>query len=199
MTKAKEASIPQKHLHSRISYLFQAAAYLTTVQQVPAYRKSETLLSNSLDNNPSQAIVIEDNPTPNAEGVLDSPELCLSEQAPLIGSQPSVESKGLGLPFHLVDNLQSVSRKGQIRLSPTIKQSICKNCRAFLISGSTMSVYVENKSQGGRKSWADVLVRTCHYCGTSRRFPIGAQRQSRKQDRKGESSNSKASHQTPQL
>jgi ribonuclease P protein subunit RPR2 len=64
-----------------------------------------------------------------------------------------------------------------------MKHSICKNCDTMLIDGSTCTNEVENKSKGGKKRWADVLVRKCNTCGLEKRFPIGAERQKRRPHR----------------
>ena len=73
--------------------------------------------------------------------------------------------------------------KSQIRLSPAIKRSLCKRCDALLVSGSDSTSRLENKSRGGKKPWADVLVVTCNSCGTVKRFPVGAKRQSKRAER----------------
>lgn len=80
----------------------------------------------------------------------------------------------------LLSDLRNVSLKAQIRLSPAVKHTICKRCNTLLLEGSTCSVEVENKSKGGGKPWADVLVRTCKKCSLGRRIPVGAERQKRR-------------------
>ena len=86
----------------------------------------------------------------------------------------------LGPSRHLISQLRSVSLKGQIRLSQAMKHSICKRCDALLVPGSTSSTRIENKSRGGKKAWADVLVVTCQSCSAVKRFPVGAKRQCRR-------------------
>ena len=90
---------------------------------------------------------------------------------------------GSGLSRRLVSDLYGVSLKAQIRLSPSIKHTACKRCHNLLVEGSTLKIYMENKSRGGKKPWADVLVHECTQCGKSRRFPVGAKRQRRRNDR----------------
>ena len=133
-SKAKRID-PHRALHSRISYLYQAATYLATHQQPNSTPSSQS-----------------------AETSHNASEL-----------QPAAR--------HLVSDLRSVALKGQSRLSPSMKHTICKNCNSLLIDGSTCSNQVENKSKGGKKSWADVLLRTCYTCGMERRFPVAAKRQ----------------------
>lgn len=86
----------------------------------------------------------------------------------------------LGRSRHLISQLRSVSLKGQIRLSQAMKHSICKRCDSLLVPGSTSSTRVENKSRGGKKPWADVLIVTCHSCSAVKRFPVGGKRQRRR-------------------
>jgi ribonuclease P protein subunit RPR2 len=144
-TKKAAVSAPNKTLHSRVSYLYQAAAYLATRQQ----KIAETL------NKP-----------------VNDDEKAVHHSALGIGS--------LSLSRKLLSDLRSVSLKGQIRLSPEIKHSICKRCDLMLIDGFTCKSEVENKSKQGKKPWADVLVRTCDSCKSQRRFPVLMDRQKRR-------------------
>jgi len=51
------------------------------------------------------------------------------------------------------------------------------------VPGKTSIIRLENKSKGGRKPWADVLVVECQRCGLERRYPVGQERQCKKKDR----------------
>jgi ribonuclease P protein subunit RPR2 len=149
MTKAKAklsketGNIPNKILHCRASYLYQAATYLATQK-----RHSKALAS--------PATTAANNSQLSSKSVFD----------------PASR--------RLVSDLRSISLKAQIRMSPAMKHSICKNCDTMLTDGSTCSIEIENKSKGGKKSWADVLVRKCNICGFTRRYPMAAERQKRK-------------------
>jgi ribonuclease P protein subunit RPR2 len=149
MAKAKTSkgasSVPNKAVHSRVSYLFQAAAYLATKQQ-----HSTTAAGGSQP--------------PVGQYTVKPPT-----NSPL---QPASR--------HLISDLRSVSLKVMIRISPTMKHSICKNCDTMLIDRFTCTKHVENRSKGGKKPWADVLVLTCNTCGSEKRFPTGAERQKRR-------------------
>ena len=133
MGKAKDktpgGSVPNKHLHSRVNYLYQAAKYLETT------------------------------------------------------SRTSKASTNSGNSRYLMNQLQGVALKSQIRLGSSVKHSLCKRCQGFLEEGTTLASHVENKSRDGLKRWADVLVRECTRCGANRRFPVGARRQKRRQQR----------------
>ncbi|KAK1783758.1 RNAse P Rpr2/Rpp21/SNM1 subunit domain-containing protein [Copromyces sp. CBS 386.78] len=88
-----------------------------------------------------------------------------------------------GMSRRLATDLRSVSLKTRIRLSPAVKRTICKYCDSVLIDGSTCTTSIENRSKGGRKPWADVMVRRCHACQKERRYPIEAKRTKRKTER----------------
>lgn len=84
------------------------------------------------------------------------------------------------LSRHLAFDLRSISLKAQLRISPEMKHAICKNCDTILIDRSTCTNEVENKSKGGKKPWADILVRKCNTCGAVKRYPLTAARQKRR-------------------
>jgi ribonuclease P protein subunit RPR2 len=147
--------VPNRALHSRVSYLYQAAAYLSTKEQlVPT-------------NQYTQSVELQDANTSSIGRVST-----IASRDPKCLLQKS--------PRRLLSDLRSVSLKAQIRLSPSMKHSICKRCDTMLIDGSTCINVVENKSKEGRKPWADVLVQTCKNCGFERRFPTTAKRQPRR-------------------
>lgn len=137
--KSKAASVANKTLYSRVSYLYQAAAFLASQERT------------------------------DSTSTISSPD------------KPSGTS--LSSSRRLLSDLQAVSLKGQIRLSPTMKRSICKRCDTLLLDESTCSTEVENKSKGGKKHWADMLVRTCKNCNLQQRTPVGAERQKRRPHR----------------
>ncbi|OCL05124.1 Rpr2-domain-containing protein [Glonium stellatum] len=157
MAKTKTAKgskgVPNKHLYSRISYLYQAATYLSLQQN------TETVRRESKD------------PTGHKDaGTLENTATC-SKPTRLVPS---------GLALQLSSHLRGVSLKSQVRLSHNLKRSICKCCNAVLIPGCTSTTGIENQSRGGKKPWADVLVIECNTCGSKKRFPVGSERQTRK-------------------
>lgn len=185
MKEQRAPAVPQKHLHSRISFLFQAATYLSEVGN-----SGPTNGSTGPTNDELSAAAIKD------EHLLRATERASQEKGEVIPMQttrsdPRLEddilnssfSKALGPSRHFLSHLRAVSLKGQIRLTPAVKHAICKRCNTLLVPGSTSTSNVENKSRGGRKAWADVLVVTCKSCGSVRRFPIGATRQQRRTKR----------------
>ena len=157
---SKEAGkIPNKAMHSRVSYLYQAATYLAT-----QYSKAlKAPVESSPDGGP-------DAQTHGATGIMKAEMRVPSDSEALL--QPASR--------HLISDLRAVSLKAQMRMSPGMKHTICKNCDTLLIDGPTCTSRVENKSKGGKKPWADILVRRCNACGTARRFPVAAERQKRR-------------------
>lgn len=87
------------------------------------------------------------------------------------------------LARRLISDLRNVSQKGTIRMSPEMKRSMCKYCDTVLIDGTTCSAKVENNSKGGKKPWADILVRKCETCGIAKRLPVAIERQQRRPHR----------------
>lgn len=186
-------SIQQKHLHSRISYLHQAATYLAYIRR----ERLETHLKHSA--------LAEGEYTQCQKGILgfyqqrqhqtisetskDGKENVEPETPPIQQKTTATDlslaakSKDNGISRRLLSHLRGVSLKGQIRLAPAMKHSICKACDALLVTGSTSTSRVENKSRNGRKPWADILVINCSACGTPKRFPLNTKRQSKKSDR----------------
>lgn len=185
----KAIGVSQRHLYSRISFLYQAATHLmnarpdrglgaTTDNEFPGPVHSKSTIHQTEE---AQDINVE----------ASEPLLSASHSPPKPGLMDA-----LGPSCHLISHLRSVSLKGQIRLSPAMKHSICKRCDALLVPGSTSSARVENKSRGGKKAWADVLIVTCRSCNAVKRFPVAAKRQRRRPQR---ASNTKLINKDPKL
>ncbi|KAF7954394.1 hypothetical protein EAE96_005517 [Botrytis aclada] len=148
------SKVPNKVLYSRISYLYQAATYLA-VQDKGSQEQSAK--GSALDS--SMEDVVKDEPKAIAN---------------------VTEGSHQALSRRLITDLRSVSLKGMMRMSPDMKHSICKNCQTLLLEGTTCTAKIENQSKGGKKPWADVLVRKCHTCGLEKRFPLATERQPRR-------------------
>ena len=178
----------QRHLHSRISYLYQAATHLarsvdqlqvrTDCLNIEAKEQSKPDKELQCAVTSSKAASDLGLPKPPTETVNRAREICIHSDR---------HFGKLGHSRQLVVQLRAISLKSQIRLSPAMKHTICKRCDSLLIPGSTCTSYMENKSRGGRKPWAEVLVTTCARCGTAKRFPMGAKRQLPREPRTGES------------
>ena len=143
-SKPGTSSVPNKHIYSRVSYLYQVATFLDKTHRQSGESKETT------------------------ESAVPAPK------AARLGS---------GISRHLISQVYGVPLKAQIRLSSSIKHATCKRCHNIFEEGSTLHSFVENRSKGGKKPWADVLVHECTQCGLIRRFPVGAKRQSRRSNR----------------
>ncbi|KAL2042699.1 hypothetical protein N7G274_004458 [Stereocaulon virgatum] len=179
--KAKaHKGLQQKHLHSRISYLYQAAIYLSQATGKSQVCTSSFITEKLLEDNKERAVTI-----PEADSGQSCPILpsTLGNVTPALEEPNILQSQNAAVSRRLLSHLRAVSLKGQIRLSPNMKHSICKRCDLLLVPGSSATVQMENKSRGGKKPWADVLVMTCTACGTAKRYPVGAKRQLRKEKR----------------
>lgn len=154
--------IPNKAMHSRVSYLFQAATYLAT-----QHSKAPEALVESSTNRGSDAQAY------GAMGMAKAEMRAPSDSKALL--QPASR--------RFISDLRAVSLKAQMRMSPGMKHTVCKNCDTLLVDGSTCTSQVENKSKEGKKPWADVLLRKCNTCGMVRRFPVAAERQKRRPQR----------------
>jgi len=169
----------QKHLHSRISYLYQAATYLAEASGREQARNSSPEIGDSARNKQSVRSA-----TSNPPIDVDRTAVPSNTNGPVNDKADDyLVSKSPALTRRLLGHLRAVSLKGQIRLSPAMKHSICKRCDLLLVPGSSATLYIENRSRGGKRSWADVLVMTCTACGTARRFPVEAKRQPRRRER----------------
>ena len=172
--KAKKQTGPaQQHLYSRTSYLYQAATYLAGIKSqpqtdAPSQRKHK------------QHAALEDDHILKVEA--ESEDEMKKQSGEALGSTSTEQQ--IPLSRLLVQHLKAVALKGQIRLSPEMKQSMCKRCHSLLVPGQTAIQQIENQSRGGKKPWADVLTVTCNSCGAVKRFPVGARRQRRRTDRK---------------
>lgn len=140
MAKKKAPGVPNRHVYSRISFLYQAASYLSTSAAKQDASSSQT----------------------------DTEQASVAAQ---------------NLSRKMITDLRAVTLKSQVRISPALKRTICKYCDTLLVEGQTCSSSVENKSKGGKKPWADVLVIKCHTCGRAKRFPVSAERQKRRPQR----------------
>ncbi|KAI9721308.1 MAG: hypothetical protein M1812_002470 [Candelaria pacifica] len=180
--------IPNKHLHSRLSYLFQAAQYLSAQsilaqrcveakeqpvgqpQGIETFRPDDDcgLQSENTERLPPTG----DNRAPSTSR--EEPRTKSTQNVVLLARAPH------SLSSQLLSHLRAISLKSQIRLSGSVKRSICKCCSALLVPGQTACYQIDNSSRGSRKPWADVLVIQCNVCGTGKRYPVGATKQDRR-------------------
>lgn len=181
-TTSKGANIPNKHLHARISYLYQAATYLAIVE----------VEKSSIVSDHDKARQIEKGQDKMSSGDLNSEVLprnhtssrSVEEAVCQNFRQKSDVSDNIAFSRYLSSHLHGISLKGQICLSSKIKHSICRKCQSILVPGRSSTATIENLSRGGKKPWADVLVVECNACNSKKRFPIGLERQPCRNKRK---------------
>ncbi|EFW18928.1 hypothetical protein D8B26_007131 [Coccidioides posadasii str. Silveira] len=165
MAKAKgqkgSAGGAQGHLFARISYLYKASLLFQSAHDPASLSKlqhAERDPSGSL-----RAGNIESLSIARAPESLDQPAV------------PDLPANIIGRPSHLArqyaSQLRATSLKSQQKLPRGVKHTLCKRCDTILVPGSTCSKEIENKSRGGTKPWADVLVVKCGVCGTVKRYP----------------------------
>ena len=90
-------------------------------------------------------------------------------------NQMTVSGKYNILSRALLENMDLVSKKTVLRLSPAMKRTVCKKCHNFLIPGIGVSINIQNLTKQ-KYEHNDVLVYTCTTCGTKKRYPVGRNR-----------------------
>jgi ribonuclease P protein subunit RPR2 len=116
--------------------------------------------------------------------------------------QPTEDGNGrstqqTGLPGLLTAHMLLVSQKSKVKISRDVKRSVCKRCNGLLVEGQTSRTRIENKSKGGKKPWADVLVVKCIPCGFEKRYTVGQERQLKKTERVKGKADRVPDHPTP--
>ncbi len=167
--------IAQKHLHSRISYLYQAAVYLDTVKlnaDKDSPHKSEVANAGILESKQSESCSSLGNRLEDKNAVPEAGKgnSEMTDVQPLSQEAPKTSRGSSAQTHQLLTSMRSISQKSQIRLSPSLKRSVCRRCNGLLTLNSTSEI--ENMSRGGRKPWADVLVVKCCQCGYVKRYPV---------------------------
>jgi len=180
MAKDKpKTGVPNRHLHARISYLQQAATYLTAQARPGKDVKpasQQMTLHSTVQHTSTHGDIAESDRRSDSAGV--GRVTAARSRAPSV----SLPRSG-GLPLHLASHLKQIALKSQIRLHTNIKHTICRTCCTVLVDGETCTKRMENLSRGGRRPHADVLVMECTVCGAAKRFPVGAERQKRRGER----------------
>lgn len=169
MAKKKPGQVPNRHIYTRISFLYQAAAYLAQP-------------SNNLpDTNPASQHLSQAANAGVAAPICNQrhAEYTHDNTGPMQDGNSIITTQNLSRK--LLTDMRAITQKSVIRTSPHIKRSICKHCDSLLVDGHTSSSVVENKSKGGKKPWADVLVIKCHTCSREKRFPVNGSIQKRRQ------------------
>lgn len=158
MGKKQPGTVPNRHIYARISFLYQASAYLAqTGKTVPNAPNSHDIATSSIA---------------NADVNMENDDTNHTQEQPNLTQVDRSITTAQNLSRKLLTDLRAVTHKSLIRASPDVKRTICKYCDTLLVDGQTSSSAVENASKGGKKPWADVLVVKCHTCGRAKRFPV---------------------------
>lgn len=159
MAKGKgQPGVQNRHIFQRVSYLYQAANYLSDVAGAHQGKSTQTTTTTKTTTVTTQ-----------------------SQCDTQCDAQWDAEKKvAQNVSRYAVSNLRAVSLKVMIRQSPDMKRTMCKFCDAILEEGRTCRSTIENRSKGGKKPWADVLVVSCNTCGNVKRYPVSASRQKRR-------------------
>lgn len=183
MGKAQSQKGTLPHLQSRVAYLHKAATYFAGVQsgslsyQQTTSKKAESRMAGDKENQNQLACAPRQD---MAEIVGSIDELAKGAEPQAEGSSTVYDEASMRL---MLSHIRGIAKKGQVKVSPSIKHSVCKRCDVLLVDGCNSIRRIENQSREGKKAWADVLVITCGSCGTAKRFPIGTTRQPRRKDR----------------
>ena len=165
--------VPNPHLHARVSYLYQAANYLSSqatssTQQIPASSGDGPCLQPQWYGQEAKRAN-----RASAKNTSRVDQNDPADEAKLADKEP----KRLGLSQRHIAHMRATALKSQVRLSREVKMPLCKRCDTLLVPGNTSQSSIENRSKGGKKPWADVYVIECLVCGTQKRFPTGSKRQ----------------------
>jgi len=176
MAKGKgNGGVQNRAIYSRVSFLQQAAVFLAASSSSSPRPQLQPLHEHEHEHEQEQEH------SNSSEAAAATPTL--TPRAGTVNTATGGSIRLQGMARRLATDLRSVSLKTRIRLAPAVKQTICKFCDSLLIEGQSCTSTVENRSRGGRKPWADVLVRKCRACERERRYPVHAQRPKRKTER----------------
>ncbi|KAJ2894231.1 hypothetical protein MKZ38_007816 [Zalerion maritima] len=199
--KHPKDKVPNRAQYARINYLYQAGTYLASISSSQ---------SNQPPPHPPPANPPQNDENPQTEISTPDPPRIGGEQ----GKNSQGNGANLtGMSRRLFTEMRRVARKTQIRLDPSIKRTVCRYCDSLLFPtapgapsgtalpdttppqqdktamksgpGSGSTSYIENKSKGSKKPWADVLVVECATCGGKKRYPVGAEQQRPRKARGG--------------
>ncbi|KAI9882085.1 MAG: hypothetical protein M1823_006172 [Watsoniomyces obsoletus] len=151
----KVGNVPHKALSARISYLYQAAAYLQRVPTTTSRQPHQFTSLSPPNDKESWKLVKED--IHSRAAVTEGPSIEASKGS--VDPRSPVKRNNTWtkpLARQLLSHLREVSLKSQIRLTPNIKRSICQRCHTLLSPGQTSELVIENLSRHAHQS--DLLL-----------------------------------------
>lgn len=188
MAKKKPGQVPNRHIYTRISFLYQAAVYSAQISNQD---------SSTTSGHHSRAAIADAGAGADADADTDTNmeregDRKQDQASSFQDSKHATIDQNVSRKF--LTDMRAITQKSVIRAGPHIKRSICKYCDTLLIDGQTSSSVVENNSKGAKKPWADVLVIKCHTCGRQKRFPVNAPSHKRRQLREPKNHQNTAEH-----
>ncbi|TQV93068.1 RNAse P Rpr2/Rpp21/SNM1 subunit domain-containing protein [Cordyceps javanica] len=207
MARAKAPpGVQNRHIYTRASYLYQAAAFLATASLQPLSRNApdgdgaKGLAGTGSAEAPSLTQPARDDDDDDDAALPSQTQAArtTADQQPQNQEQPQKQQKSQeqqeqqqqeqqqqeqqqctalrNMSRSLLADMRAVTLKVMIRQRPEMKRTVCRYCDALLVEGRTCDAVVENASRGGRKPWADVLAVRCRTCGGVKRFAVGEPR-----------------------
>ena len=179
--KDKPKSVPNRHLYSRASYLFQASTFLQS-------KHSLVLQRDAIKTSDSCGGFQKSPVNQNEDNAVAHPNICIDKGATQPGSgacsdfRNNLSARQQRLFLGHVRTM--ILKNNNIHLGRELKRTTCKRCDTLLTPGMTCTSRIENFSKDGKKSWADSFTVTCSTCNSVKRFPVGVRRQPKNQTRK---------------
>lgn len=81
-----------------------------------------------------------------------------------------IQSK-LALSRFYINTARKIAQKAVLKINSSIKRTLCRRCDTVLLPAITSSIKVENLSKKNKKK-ADIMVITCNFCNTQKRYPV---------------------------
>lgn len=167
--QSNSSNVTQKHIHSRLSFLYQASNLLSLQFRSIDCTNGQTPLQSEDANSTLRKGDREHIP----ESITGRGEIHATAK-----THPAENLSRL-----LLSQMRAVSQKSQVQLLLDMKRTICRRCDSLLTVEGASCTRVENNSAGGKKTHADVLVIECLVCRAVKRFPIGSKRQAKRRQR----------------
>ena len=168
--------VANRHTYARISYLYQASNYLSSVSGSGTGEFApQTLIEHA-----SSLVRSKPDPLVKTATVDDAAgDMKLPETMSPNANQPHCQN----LAAYLASHIRTIGLKSKTKVSREVKRTICKRCSSVLIPGKTSKVRMQNLSKKSKKPWADMLIVQCNLCTMEKRYPIGMERHAKQAKR----------------
>ncbi|KAL0956639.1 hypothetical protein HGRIS_002772 [Hohenbuehelia grisea] len=129
-------SVANRDILQRLNFLYQASAYLNSIPVQPQIV------------HPSEQSTEGNTPDANAR------------------SRPRKRLSAADLSRSYIRSMKIVGQKSVVKLDPSVKRTICKQCNTVLVPGHNVSVRVKKSPCHDH-----VMIYTCNHCQSIRRIP----------------------------